>query len=401
MEKLFSFQNSLLRNINLNFKRYLYNNINFENRMIGIKGIRGVGKTTLMLQYLKTQNLETSLYVTLDHPYFYQNDLLSTAEEWNKLGGTLLIIDEVHKYKNWSQELKNIYDGLPKMKIIFSASSALDIYRGEADLSRRVLTYYLHGLSFREYLAFNRIAELPSVELSEIVQNHVKIAMSTLDILKHPLIQFKNYLKYGYLPIANKISSQSQEDEYLTKIFQIIDATLAYDMAFINEYSVIHQTKIKKLLSILADSVPYVPNTSELAAKLELSRNTLLMFLEHLQKAALINNISKIGKGTSTLQKPDKILLENTNFSYALTRNPVEGTLRETFFINQVKNMNLKAELAEQGDFVVDGKYTFEVGGKSKKQKQVEGVPNSYIVKDNIEVGYGKNIPLWLFGLMQ
>ncbi|MCP9763123.1 ATP-binding protein [Lacihabitans soyangensis] len=401
MEKLFLFQNNLLKNVDSKFKRYLYKDINFENRMIGIKGIRGVGKTTLMLQYLKTQNLDKSLYVTLDHPYFYQHDLLSTAEEWSRLGGNLLIIDEVHKYSNWSQELKNIYDGLPNMKIIFSASSALDIYRGEADLSRRVFTYTLHGMSFREYLEFNEIAQLPVLELDEILKNHMNVARIAIAKLPIPLVHFKNYLKYGYLPFGNRLTNQQLEEEYLIKVFQIIDATLAYDMAFINEYSSVHQTKIKKLLAILADSVPFVPNTSELAAHLELSRNTLLLFFEHLEKAALINKVNKTGKGTSVLQKPDKILLENSNFSFALTQNPAEGTIRETFFLNQIKNKNLKIELAAQGDFFVEDKYTFEVGGKSKKQKQILGIPDSYLVKDNIEIGFANSIPIWLFGLMQ
>ena len=381
----------------MDFKRYLYDEVSFENRMLAIKGIRGVGKTTLLLQYLKTQNPAKSLYVTADHPWFYTHGLLDTAEEWHKQGGRLLIIDEVHKYVNWSAELKNIYDGFPDIRVIFTASSALDIYRGEADLSRRVLSYSLHGLSFREYLAINHIHTFQPISLEDIINNHRQLCLDILEKVEAPLVYFKKYLRSGYLPFGTR---EMNEEDYLTRVYQIVDATLAYDLAFINDYSAVHQSKIKKLLGILAETVPFIPNITELAATLQISRNTLLLLLEHLEQGSLINKISKTGRGTSLLQKPDKIVLENTNFSHALSQQPVEGTLRETFFVNQVRNKGYSVEVAEQGDFLVKGQYTFEVGGKNKKQKQIKEVENAYLVKDNINSGFGNVIPVWLFGFL-
>lgn len=397
MEKLFSFQDNLIKNTKMDFKRYLYDEVSFENRMLAIKGIRGVGKTTLLLQYLKTQNPAKSLYVTADHPWFYTHGLLDTAEEWHKQGGRLLIIDEVHKYVNWSAELKNIYDGFPDIRVIFTASSALDIYRGEADLSRRVLSYSLHGLSFREYLAINHIHTFHPISLEDIINNHRQLCLDILEKVEAPLVYFKKYLRSGYLPFGTR---EMNEEDYLTRVYQIVDATLAYDLAFINDYSAVHQSKIKKLLGILVETVPFIPNITELAATLQISRNTLLLLLEHLEQGSLINKISKTGRGTSLLQKPDKIVLENTNFSHALSQQPVEGTLRETFFVNQVRNKGYSVEVAEQGDFLVKGQYTFEVGGKNKKQKQIKEVENAYLVKDNINSGFGNVIPVWLFGFL-
>ncbi len=397
MEKLFSFQDNLLRNVKSDYKRYLYDSISFNERMIAIKGIRGVGKTTLLLQYLKTQNLNKSLYVTADHPWFYTKNLLDTAEEWHKLGGRLLIIDEVHKYKNWSSELKNIYDGFPEMQIIFTASSALDIYRGEADLSRRVLSYSLHGMSFREYLIINKIVKCKTYSLTDILANHRAIAAEIMEEMASPLGHFKSYLRHGYLPFG---AVTRNEQDYLTRVFQIIDACLAYDLAFINDYSAEHQSKIKKLLGILSETVPYIPNILELATQLQIGRNTLLMLLQHLEQASLINSINKTGKSFSVLQKPDKITLENTNFCYALSNVPDEGSMRETFFVNQLRNAGSNVEVSDTADYLIDGKITVEIGGKSKKKKQIKAIDDAFVIKDNIETGIGNVVPLWLFGFL-
>lgn len=397
MEKLFSFQDNLLRNVRSDYKRYLYDSISFKERMIAIKGIRGVGKTTLLLQYLKTQNLHTSLYVTADHPWFYTKNLLDTAEEWHKLGGRLLIIDEVHKYKNWSSELKNIYDGFPTMQIIFTASSALDIYRGEADLSRRVLSYSLHGLSFREYLLINKIAQCKTYSLTDLLENHRAIAAEIMEEVSSPLVHFKAYLRHGYLPFG---TTKGNEQDYLTSVFQIIDACLAYDLSFIHDYSAEHQSKIKKLLGILSETVPYIPNILELATQLQIGRNTLLMLLQHLEQASLIHLIHKTGKGFSVLQKPDKITIENTNFCYALSNVPDEGSMREIFFVNQLRNAGKNVEVSDTADYRIDGKITVEIGGKSKKKKQIKAMDDAFVVKDNIETGIGNVVPLWLFGFL-
>ncbi|TAE24128.1 MAG: ATP-binding protein [Cytophagales bacterium] len=397
MEKLFSFQNNVLRSTDSVFTRYLYNQVAFESRLVGIRGIRGVGKTTLLVQYLKTQPLPTSLYVTADHPWFYQNTLLDTAEEWHKRGGRLLVVDEVHKSPRWSAELKNMYDGFPDMRVLFTASSALDIYRGEADLSRRALSYTLHGMSFREYLAFYGIARLPVLSLPDLFANHQQIASDINLTLPNPLVPFKKYLQTGYLPLGIETRDT---DEYGARVSQLIDAVLGFDLAFLHDYSATHQTKIRRLLGILSDSVPYTPNTQDLATTLQVSRNTVLGWLQHLEQAALTRNIHKSGHGLSALQKPDKIVLENTNFSYALGQTPNDGTLRETFVANQISNAGYALLLAEQGDFVVENSYTLEVGGKNKKQKQIKAIANSWLVQDNIEVGYGNVIPLWLFGFL-
>lgn len=398
MEKLLSFQDNLLRNTKSDFKRYLYDKISFGERMIAIKGIRGVGKTTMLLQYLKTQNLNNSLYVTADHPWFYTKNLLETAEEWHKMGGRLLIIDEVHKYKNWSAELKNIYDGFPEMQVIFTASSALDIYRGEADLSRRVLSYALHGLSFREYLIINKLATIKTYSLTDILTNHRAICLEISEQIEAPMKHFKAYLRQGYLPFGSM--QKGNEQDYLTRVFQIIDASLTYDLAFINDYSAEHQSKIKKLLGIISETVPFIPNILELATQLQMGRNTLLMLLQHLEQASLINLINKTGKGTSVLQKPDKITLENTNFCYALSNIPDEGSMRETFFVNQLKNAGHIVQVSELADYLIDEKITFEIGGKSKKKKQIKDIDNAFVVKDNIESGFGNVIPLWAFGFL-
>ena len=398
MEKLISFQDNLLRNTKSDFKRYLYDKISFDERMVAIKGIRGVGKTTMLLQYLKTQNLDRSLYVTADHPWFYTKNLLDTAEEWHQLGGKLLIIDEVHKYDRWSSELKNIYDGFPDMRVIFTASSALDIYRGEADLSRRVLSYDLHGLSFREYLIMNKIASIKNYKLADILSNHRTICAEINEQIETPLKYFKAYLRQGYLPFGSV--QKANEEDYLTRVFQIIDACLAYDLAFINDYSSEHQSKIKRLLGILAETVPFVPNILELASQLQMGRNTLLMLLQHLEQAALINLINKTGKGTSVLQKPDKITLENTNFCYALSNIPDEGSMRETFFVNQLRNAGHLVQLSEVADYLIDGRVTFEIGGKNKKKKQIKDIDEAFVVRDDIEAGIGNIVPLWVFGFL-
>lgn len=397
MESLFAFQDNLLKNLKLDFKRYLYDKISFEERMVAVKGIRGVGKTTLLLQYLKTQNKNQSLYVTADHPWFYNHTLLDTADEWYKMGGRLLIIDEVHKYKNWSNELKNIYDGYTDLRIIFTASSALDIYRGEADLSRRVLTFQLHGLSFREYLKINKIADFEAFSYQDILKNHREISLEIINTVVNPLLYFKAYLVKGYLPFG---ATQTNIQDYLTRVFQIIDASLIYDLAFINDYSADHQSKIKKLLGIFSETVPYIPNIQELAGNLQIGRNTLMTLLKHLEQASLINLVNKTGKGTAILQKPDKILLENSNFCHAISNNPNNGSIREIFFVNQLKNVDQLVQVSEVADYLINEADTFEIGGKNKTKKQIKGLQAAYVTKDDIESGFGNVIPLWLFGFL-
>lgn len=398
MEQLQTYQFNLLQETSNDFNRFLFKKLPWEQRMIAIKGLRGAGKTTLMLQHIKfdTENANTSLYVTADHPWFYNHTLLDLADQWHKAGGKILYIDEVHKYPNWSRELKNIYDGYPRMKIVFTASSALDIYRGESDLSRRVLTYNLPGMSFREYLELAHKIKIGPITFEVLLNNHAAIATNILKQLPTPLLFFKQYLISGYLPFT----SENKETDYLTRLFNVIDTSIAYDLAFIENYSAAHATKIKKLLGVIAESAPFEPNITALAQKLSIGRDTTNMFLQHLQSAHLLNLINRPSQGIAALQKPDKIYLENTNLSYALKVQPDIGTIRETFVLNQLKNAGHKVELALKADFIVDGKYTLEVGGKNKTSKQINGTEDAFLVKDDIEIGFGNKIPAWMFGLL-
>ncbi len=395
METLFEFQGNVLRYVSNSFRRYLHRKINWEQRMIGIKGPRGAGKTTLMLQYLKFDlGLPAdALYITADHTWFYSHTLLDTAMEWHKQGGRLLLIDEVHKYPNWSRELKNIYDGLPEMRVVFSASSALDLYRGDADLSRRAFSYTLAGLSFREYLSFTTKQSFATLLWEEITTQHQAFARQVVDEL-HPLPIFKAYLQKGYLPIIAE-----GEDEYLPKLQQIISATVDTDLAYIASYNAGTAIKVKKLLGVLAESVPFKPNISALAQKLDLSRDSVYQYIYQLRDARLINTLSAEGKGVSTLQKPDKIYLENPNLAYALRENPDIGTIRETFLLGQLLNLGREVQAPKSGDFFCDG-LTIEVGGKGKSAAQVREAADYLVAADGIETGFGKKVPLWLFGFL-
>lgn len=296
MDILIDFQDSLLRSVKNDFRRYLHSSINWKQRMIGIKGPRGAGKTTLLLQHLKFDLgvPATALYITADHTWFYNHSLLETAGDWHKTGGRLLFIDEVHKYPHWSRELKNIYDGYPDMQVVFSASSALDIYRGESDLSRRVIHYSLAGLSFREYLGFTMQKDFEPVSFPDIVANHRSLAAKIVEQL-HPLPAFKKYLQYGYLPITAE-----GEAEYPLKLSQVVNAVVETDLAYIESYSAGTAGKVKKLLAVIAESVPFKPNIAALSRKLDISRDSVYQYITQLTHARLLNVLLVEGKGSST-----------------------------------------------------------------------------------------------------
>ncbi|GAB3425992.1 ATP-binding protein [Niabella aquatica] len=395
MEPLFVFQENILKGVTNNFRRSLFSEINWEQRMIGIKGSRGAGKTTLMLQHFKfdLKMPENALYVTADHTWFYNHSLLDTAMDWYRQGGRLLVIDEVHKYPNWSRELKNIYDGIPEMKIIFSASSALDIYRGEADLSRRIISYLLPGLSFREYLSFSEGYSFERIGFADLSVKHRDFGRSVLERIQ-PLPYFKKYLNNGYLPIIAE-----GENEYLLKLSQVINTIVDTDLAYIASYNSGTAIKVKKLLSVIAESTPFKPNISALARKLDLSRDSVYQYLYQLVDARLLNVLSAAGKGVSQLQKPDKIYLENTNLIYALTEKPEIGNIRETFVLNQLLNAGFLVTAPLSGDFLVNDT-AIEVGGKGKTATQVKENKHYIIAADNIEIGIGTKIPLWIFGFL-
>lgn len=400
MEKLFQYQNNLLKSINKDFQRYLCDKVHWSERFVGIKGLRGVGKTTLLLQHLKYKlnPSEKHLYVSLDHPYFYNHLLYDLALEFSQQGGKTLLVDEVHKMPHWSRQIKNIYDSHPDLQLIFTASSSLDIYRGESDLSRRVLTHQLHGMSFREYLLFNHGLSFPVISLPELLNNHIEYSREISSKTK-PLLHFKNYLQKGYLPFGKDLSPESCE----SRLIQTLEVVFNEDLSYVEGYSADKIFKIKKLLGILAESVPFTVNVSAIANKLGIGRNTLLEFLYAMEKAGLLHFLHREGKGVSTLQKPDKIYLENTNMAFALKSNPNAATLRELFVINQLKNAGATLYLPDKGDVKVqtkDVEFVLEIGGKSKTNKQVKDIENSYLAIEGYEYGYQRKIPIYLFGFL-
>lgn len=363
--------------------------------MISIKGPRGAGKTTLLLQHLKFDlgSPSNALYITADHTWFYNHSLLDTASDWYKMGGRLLVIDEVHKYPHWSRELKNIYDGLPEMRVIFSASSALDIYRGEADLSRRVITYNLPGLSFREYLSFTTNYQFKKIGIGEIAKSHREFSKQILDNLQ-PLPYFRKYIQNGYLPIIAE-----GEEEYPLKLEQVVNAIVDADLSYIASFNAGTAIKVKKLLAVISESVPFKPNIAALARKLDMSRDSIYQYIYQLRDARLLNVLSAEGKGISTLQKPDKIYLENTNLIFAMTERPELGHIRETFLLGQLLNAGHLVFAPTSGDFQIED-LIIEVGGKSKNASQVKGQQQYLVAADDIETGIGTKVPLWLFGFL-
>lgn len=397
MDPLYSFHANIISQVSDIFTRFLYDRINWDQRMLAIKGPRGAGKTTLMLQHIKYKlklPSDKALYISADHYWFYTHTLFETAEQFYLNGGRFLFIDEVHKYPHWSRELKNIYDGLPNLKIVFSASSALDIYRGEADLSRRVLTYTLPGMSFREYLLLKGILDHTAIPLKDIAANHEQLASEIVNQIQ-PLPHFRDYLKWGYLPII----VESRKEDIPIRLIQIINAVVESDLAYTESFDGGTAAKIKKLLGVIAESVPFKPNVSALARKMNVSRESVYLWLSYLDKARLLNTLRQKGKGVSTLQKPDKIYLENTNLAYALQEDPNIGSVRESFLMNQLYNAEYETTLPEKGDFFTDG-YLIEVGGRNKSGEQVRDHPNALIAADDIETGYGSKISLWLFGFL-
>lgn len=394
MEKLLLKSQIKIKDVSMKFKRYLFEDLRLSNRFISIKGARGTGKTTLLLQIGAHETNIQILYVALDDLFFTENSLYELAEKFVNIGGELLLLDEVHKYPNWSRELKLIYDDFPSLQIIFTSSSMLDIYRGEADLSRRVISYNLKELSFREFLLLQHAIDLPKLNLEVLLKDHNNIALSLVKNFK-PLKYFSEYLKYGAYPyyLGNK-------EEYYQQILNTINLILEVDVPAIQTIDYQSIAKIKRLLYVLSTNVPFIPNISKLSEKIGLNRNALVQALQLMNKAELIHVLYKNSKSISVLNKPDKIWMNNTNLSYAIGNGyPDVGNLRETFFLSQLQNQHL-ISLPEKGDFFIDGTYVFEVGGKNKKQNQLNNQKNAFIVKDDIESGIFNTIPLWLFGLL-
>lgn len=396
MESLLLRSQNKVRLVSLDFQRFLINQIRWEERMIGILGARGAGKTTLLLQHLK-KDLPmdgTAMYASLDDFYFSDHRLFDFAEEFSLKGGRYLLLDEIHKYPSWSRELKLIYDNLPELKIVFTSSSILEIYKGESDLSRRLVTYLLPELSFREFIQLESGQVFQSVKLQDLLKSHVEFTSNILSELK-PIPLFQNYLHYGAYPYFKEGIESFPE-----KLQKTLQLTLEVDINAVENMDFEMIFKLKKLINLISTSVPFTPNVSELARKSGISRPSLLRALDLLDRARIIQNLHKVNSGIGALTKPEKIYLNNPSLFYALAGSSAQiGTIRETFFANQSAVVS-KVNLAEKGDFILDEKWVFEVGGRNKNQSQIQGIPDSYLVKDDIEIGVGNIIPLWLFGFL-
>ncbi len=388
MEQLQATFHKLLRETSTTFHRYMYDRIHWDARMIGLMGPRGIGKTTLVLQHIKEQlPIKESLYVQAEDFYFASHRLTELADAFTKMGGKYLFIDEIHKYKDWARELKLIYDYHAELHVVFTGSSVLDIAKGAFDLSRRALMYEMQGLSYREYLELFHGIHFPLCSLQQLLRQEVEIPVGFL-----PLQHFPDYLQRGYYPFSDGDISRYVQ--------QVVNATIETDIPQYADLSVSIARKLKRLLAIIAQSAPFKPNMSQIGGQLEVSRNHVADLCAYLEKAGLISQLRSSTNGIQGLGKVDKIYLDNPTLIYTLNRQNIEiGTIRETFFFNQTHSL-MSVTASPVSDFLVDGKYTFEVGGKKKKQRQLQGTENGYVVKDDIETGYGNIIPLWMFGML-
>ena len=388
MNALYEYQQLILSQINISFLRYKYYELDWTRRVFGIVGPRGVGKTTMVLQYIKQKlSLQDSLYITLDHIYFSTHTLVDVADKFYKEGGKHLIIDEVHKAFNWSVQLKQIIDSYPNMQIIFTGSSILDIYRGVADLSRRAPIYEMQGLSFREYLVLYHDIQTPTWNLDDLINHRV-----TLTNVEHPLPLFNDYLKRGYYPFE-RIAS-----DFSTNLMQVINRTMETDIPLYANINISVARKLQNLLVVIAESVPFKPNYKKLAEVTGISRNDIADYIYYMERAGMLMSLHDTTQGIRSIGKSHKLYVDNTNLMYVLSPENIDkGNLRETFFLNQMR-VKYPVIASQKADFEI-GNYVFEVGGKNKNQKQLDNNPNGYIVKDDIEFGYRNVIPLWAFGL--
>ena len=400
LNKFRQYQNALLKSLKTTHTRYFYDELLNDEKLLAIVGARGVGKTTTLLQYLKKHELPNSkkLYISVD--WCDSQSLFDIAQEFYKNEGKLLIIDEIHKYPNFEKELKNIYD-IFDLRVIVSGSSALSINHAKADLSRRVLVKDVRGLSFREFLEFKYgVSSLPIVKLSDIFNSHIDLAYTILDSIDKPSIlpDFKEFLASGYYPFYFQNFDSSS---YLLKLKETINVVLEVDIPTIAniKYSTIR--KFKKLIEFICSSSPFTPNMQTLLAKLDMHKNEyseLYIYLDYLQKAKILRLIRSANKKDAILTKPEKVYLNNPNLHFAYCDNKEIGTLREVFFASMLEGFSIV--VPKQGDFLVEDKYIVEVGGKNKTKKQVKDIKNSFVVKDDIEIGNNNFIPLWLFGFL-
>lgn len=392
---LIKFYHSKLAQISTSFKRYLYGEINWDARVIGIRGERGVGKTTMMLQRIKEKykNPDDTIYISLDHFWFNTHSLQELVEFLYNRGICEFYIDEVHKYANWSQILKNLYDQYSDLRIVYTGSSMLEIDNSLTDMSRRQTPYILKGMSFREFLEYEGIMKLRALPLDELLSVHVAVAMEIVGKTK-ALSKFDQYLHYGVYPFYRDAGT-----DFPVVLQNVVKLVVESDLPAVEKISYTTVDKCKKLFMIIAENVPLQPNTEKLAASMSTTRNTLLNLLYKLDEAEILELLTVELKNYKRLVNPEKIYLGNTNLMYAFSPTINVGTMRETFFIDQLSSVGT-VQMPQKGDFLVNGKYLFEVGGEGKDFEQIANVPDSYLAIDGIETGYGNRIPLWMFGLL-
>jgi predicted AAA+ superfamily ATPase len=397
IEKLYLTEKQLLQNLTIDFHRYLYDSIDFSSQMVAIIGARGVGKTTLLLQKLQTLKnaypSSHSLYFSFDLPFVSTIDLFEFAGEFRKRGGRYLLLDEIHKYPKFATHLKAIYDVYPDIKVLFTGSCATSILNAQADLSRRVVLHNLYGLSYREFLEIKTKEKFENYKLEDILDNHLSIVDTLVEKFK-PLEHWNEYLEYGYYPFYFK-----DKAHFSGLLYNTINLTIEIDLVNLGLIKAESIDKLKKIMTIICQSEPFSLNITKVAGLCELSRNSVYHYLTHLHKGELLNIVHSSKKGLAKLAKPDKVYLNNSNQLYAMCTEHKIGTIRETFFANQVGNI-YPIHSSDRGDFIVDSKYTFEVGGKNKSFKQIKDIDNSFVVIDDDISINEKKIPLWLFGFL-
>ena len=387
----------LISQVDTRIVRQQMNYINWEKQLVAIRGSRGVGKTTLMRQYIKLNygvNAGEALYCVMDSMYFTNHSLLDLADQFHSMGGKHLFLDEVHKYPTWSKEIKEIIDLWPSLKITFTGSSLLQILNSQADLSRRVLSYHMHGLSFREFIHFYKGIRIPRHTLKEILDDADSICQEVRRVC-NPRRLMEEYLRVGYYPFYD-----GNEMEYYSRLENVVSFIIDQEMPQFCNVDPAYTRKLKSMLLFLCDNPPYEVNITKLAAYLELNKNTVLSYLSSMNRAELLHLLYADNKSVTKMQKPDKIYIHNTNILYALSSQLNTGTIRECFVVNQLSSSHTIEYGKDHGDFKVDGKFTFEVGGKDKSFQQIADIPNSYILADNIDFPIGKKLPIWLVGLI-
>lgn len=395
IQPLYDSYHRKIAKIDLRFKRYLYSQINWKARIISIKGARGVGKTTLLLQHI-TENYEEidqTLYTSLDNLWFATHSLMDLVDWADRHGISRLYLDEVHRYEGWFQALKNIYDDYPDMSIVYTSSSLLVLDNATVDMSRRQTSYIMYGLSFREYLELEGIFNTEAIPLNDILMHHVRKAMDIVGSIKvTPL--FEAYLSHGYYPFYR----ESMED-FPSRLRETVTVVIDSDLPSVENITYETLQKVKKLLMIISEHVPFEPNMSELWRQLSTDNESGLKMLYALNKAQVLALLTAKTKNYKSLTKPDKIFLGNPNLMHVLCPKVDKGNERETFFISQMRVLH-DVSYPKQGDFLIDDKHLFEVGGKGKTFEQIANVPDSYLAVDDTEVGSGSRIPLWMFGFL-